>query len=125
MVGVLALASFVWVALVGRDLKVWVRVLALIMGVAFGYLFLRMARVAVREDPRGILVINWFVERRVPWSQIRRFGLDSRFDWGGWSRIAFVELNDGSRIRLSSTLPMKAIDALNEARGAQAGRPEG
>lgn len=113
--GFASLALFTWVGLVWITLGRWSGVLLVLLGLLFGYTYLfRMAPVGVYETGDGIRVRQWFRTYRVLWSQVRRFGLESKFAWWrGYVELGFVELEDGSRIAFSGMWSLKLTDALN------------
>ncbi len=114
IVGVASLA-LTWVGLIWITLGRRSGVLAVLLGLLFGYMNLfRMAPVGIYETGDGIRVREWFRTYRVPWSQVRRFGLESKFAWWrGYVELGFVELEDGSRIAFSGMWSSKLTDALN------------
>jgi hypothetical protein len=103
IIGFASLASFMWVGFVWIALGHWSGVLTVVLGLLFGYIYLfRMAPVGVYESSEGIRVRKWFRTYRVPWSHVRRFGLESKPAWWrGYVVLGFVELQDGSRIDFS------------------------
>jgi hypothetical protein len=74
------------------------RVLLLSAGALVGwFLVARVALAGVRVSDGGVLVRNPFVNRFVPWGEIREFGLGR---YGVFSRMGSVTLLNGSRLPL-------------------------
>lgn len=116
VVGVIASASFITIGLATPGAPTWWRVLLPVGGLLYGYVFVfHAARVAIYETKQGLRVRDWFRSYDLMWSEIQRFELEKRFDWGGKRRLGLAVLQDGSRIRLKGMTTPKLIAALNDA----------
>jgi hypothetical protein len=73
------------------------------------------AREGVYETSEGIKVRDYFRSHDLKWSEIQRFELERRIDWGGPRKLGFAVLQDGSRLRLKGMTTPKLIAALNDA----------
>ena len=118
--GVIVFAGFVVIALTTPGAPSWFRAILIAGGLLFGFVCVfGYARVgvyeSVYESKEGIRVRDWFRSYDLMWSEIQRFELEKRFDWGGKRRLGFAVLQDGSRIRLKGMTTPKLIAALNDA----------
>jgi PH (Pleckstrin Homology) domain-containing protein len=107
-----ALAAIVWaIATDGSPLKV---VGLTAVGAVVGFLAFSAMRFEVRAEPEHLVVCGGVRRRRIPWAQIRSFGIG-----GPKGKDVYVELTDKRRHRLpvvditnQQTSPTEVRDAL-------------